>query len=687
MIAPPPPKPRQIIPPKPARKEWFQVLKDVGYPTDVVIVDFESFFDGEYGLKDLSTIEYVQDKRFEILGCGFLRVVDNFPDYENQTVFTAGSLDTTTHLKWLQSEYGPNLERCTVVAHNASFDCMILSRKFGINPPHIIDTVGLARHWNARDKADLATLAKRFNLPDKGETEEFMGMTFRPRWKKPKGRGPKMPVQMPLATDEQITKLASYGQNDVRREWELFTILLPRLSNPKIELQLMQHTLDLALKPSLQVDSVKCDELIGAMQTEVRSVLDKTGLIHDEISGNKSFEGYLCQALMDAGDVPQRYFKVCKTGYKLADAKTDPERDLLLKHSDEKVRSLMEARAGIKSWPTHISRLEQLKKMAQADGGLLPIPLRYMGAHTGRWSGSDGVNFQNFGSRGHELINSMREVIVAPEGKTLVIADAAQIEARVLAWVAGQKSLIEAFAQNRDVYCEFGTEFFRAKLRKPSDDDIPAVAKLLKARRQFSKICVLGMGYGMGPSRFMEYAGCDADTAERAVDVYRSMYPDIPRFWYDNEKSFIYTAKHKQSWIMLRNLRFDSLSDCDVMITLPNGRELKYISAKLVADKYGEKIEIWNEKMHSWQHSWGGEICENVVQAMSRDILAEAMLRLESATRHTAFHVHDELIMVVDEEFGSMTLKQAIAELSLTPTWAPGCPLAAEGTLSKRYKK
>jgi DNA polymerase len=675
---------------------WVEILNRCGYPLDVVVIDFETYFDDSYGMGSsesaLSTIEYVQDKRFEILGCAFTPMdgLTPFTDYEYHTQFQIGEKNVASFLKYLQNEYGPNLEHCTVVMQNAQFDAAILSRKFNIHPPHLIDVLGLARHWNSRQKHGLDTLAKQFELPLKGDTEQFSGCTFRKRMFIPKSRkrGPKMPVQRPLMTDEQVTALSTYASNDAMREWELFTLLLPRLSNPQRELQIMQHTLELFTKPVLRVDFAKGEELIQQFREQINQALEVVGATAEEISGTISFERLLLNALEAVQDHPQKYYKVGKSGYILALAQDDPETELLLHHSSERVRNLMLARQAVKSWPLHIKRVERIMRMAKADGGRLPVPLKYCGAHTGRWSGGEKINLQNLPKDG--LVALIRHLLIAPEGNILVIADASAIEARVLAWIAGQWDLVDRFAAGEEIYCGFASKVLGRPIRKPRNTDLPAVAERLKwARNAIGKVGILGCGYGMGAAKIVDYAGgaVDADMAERIKTTYRTENKIIVQFWRDVEKAFLYTAKYQRPTVMPRGLRFDSTSDCDVMITLPNGRELKYVRVKVVPDDRCDKLEVYNELEHKWEHLWGGTITENIVQAISRDVLIEAGLRCEEQGQHIALHVHDELVGVAPVEEGDAALKAAIAELSRVPDWAPRMPLNAEGYLSERYKK
>ena len=698
---------------------WKEVLRRCGYPTDVLVIDFETYFDDE--MPD-STIEFITDKRFEILSCTFTHMRGEYPfaDYNQHTQFIATEAKVAEHIRYLQGQFGPNLDAVTVVAQNAVFEATILWRHHGLHPKYLIDILGLARHLNSRQRNDLAALCKQHSLPDKGDTSQFKGLSFRTRIVKPKGRGPKLPlIRMPNITDEQVEGLCQYNTNDNLREWELFTILLPQISNPQTELRIMQHTLELFTKPVLRVDYAKCEELIrlynqqideaiAAVQLpsdlRVSMTLDGKPLAREHISGNKSFEALMITAIEKAGDSPLSYTKFGKKGAMLALAKSDEERGVLLTHPDPAVQGLMKARVAVKSWPLHAARVERIMAQSKAAGGVLPVPLKYHGAHTGRDSGGEKINLQNLGSRGDPLITAVRNVMVAPDGTILAIVDAAQVEARGTDWIAGQEDSLIRWRNKEDQYSHFASQVVGYRVRKPVKMDPPPIAKRLKwARDAIGKIGVLGCGYGMGPyepgsnktkPNFMFQAvGLDVQTAESVVSKYRETHQNIVQFWRAVERSFVYTAKYQKPCEMPRGLRFDPYNEAGVIITLPNGRELHYPRVKVELEHtHGltggrETLQVYNAMEHKWEYTWGGGLTENVVQAFCRDLLMEAMLRLADAGYRTVHRIHDELVLCVPEEEGPAVLKLAEAELAKTPAWAPGLPLGAEGKLSKCYGK
>ena len=780
---------------------WSDVLKQVGWPTDVVVIDFETYFDKDYSLSKVSTIEFIEDPRFEILGVAIREVntkgatcapgvkdnqrqetvrtlqenetrsgvlqekddpngaillvqgmlqtgptngcpkreqrkssaspsplrndlcrlsettgaarggVCNLPEEElpvsrreklpapcgslppNKTgtgtpVFgvqqqdrgpgteqytgpppvprTYFAADATTCLSELQSRYGPNLERATVCGHNMRFDGTILARKFGIFPPHLVDTRDLSRHLDARASHKLSDICERLGLSAKGDTSQFLGLH-----------------QQDL-TDAQRRALSEYACNDANLEWEVFKRLLPRITRPEIELPLALHTHNLFWSPALVFDAGKAKQLVGEMDAKVVTECQAVGHARKEISGNLSFWALLTEALALTGeDLPMKYGK-----NKLipALAKTDSAVKELLRHKTPQVRELMRARAALKSWPLHQSRLRRMTAQSAAAGGMLPNPLNYYGCHTGRWSGGERINTYNLPSRGGGLQCEMKKCLVAPAGHTLVMADAAQIEARGVGWIAGQDDLVRAFAEGRDIYSEFAQDFLGVPVWKPLADDPPPIAKLMEGRRFLGKVAILAMGYGMGKvtaldrmdtypearemldSGLIDLAFCDS-----LVKEYRSRYPKIPAFWRKVEQAFrvatLYGDRRQLNGLTL------SRDGTTTLLRLPSGRVMNYLNAR---DSFGQLV--WK-----WGGLWGGTLTENAVQAMARDLLVEALLKVEAAGFRVAHHVYDSIVACVPIDRADEAVKVIESVLLHVPSWATGWPLGVDIKIGERY--
>ena len=646
---------------------WADVLRRCGSPETVLILDMETFFSKQYHMgrskEGLSTIEYIQDSRYEELGVACLVIPDGQPFAPRTATFWH---DAKERLSWLQSRYGKNLERCTCVMHNARFDSCILAKKYHIVPPYIVDTLALSRHVDARDRHDLKHLCEKYGLPPKGDTQSFEGL----RWH--------------TMSDEQKDAMSAYATNDAERTADLFALLLPRLTRPDVELRLQQHTLRLFTDPDLAFDFTLAADLAAKMEAQVAADMP-TGVAPADVSGNASFTRLLGDALAETGEtVPM---KQGKRGLVLALAKDDGPLAELKRHRNPRVRALIAARQTVKSTPLHIKRINSMIAQAKANGGRLPIALNYYGASTGRWSGGEGLNLQNLPSRGKGLQVQVKHTLIAPEGHVLILADAAQIEARGLAWLAGQTDLVEAFAQDRDIYSEFAAETLAVPCRKPKKSDPLPVYKLYAGRRALGKVGILGMGYGMGADRALEYCETyeelapkvqsgeiDLGFCKRFVDSYRNKFPMIPKLWRDLENTFRFVVRYGQP----QTLRGLSLSKdgSTVVLRLPSGRSLFYPHAGIDRD---------NRLSYQWGGFWGGLLVENVVQAMSRDVLADAILFCEDHGFRVAFHVHDSIIVSVPIEQQTLAYACVCDSLKRVPAWATGWPFNVEATIGSRY--
>lgn len=683
---------------------WRDALARAGLPLHVVLIDFETFFDKEAGYsmglgsEALSTIEYVTDPRFEEICHSIIHIRQPFE--EPKSVVWWGGYDG--YIRYLQDEYGKNLKDVTVVAQNLAFDGLVLKLKYGIDVKHGVDLLGLARHEESRDHNDLESLAERHDLPAKGETKRFSGLHYTPKYDRSMPGPPKL-VHRGMTADE-IDAMYQYVTRDTWLEWHLFTKLMPRLSNPKVEAALMQHTLEMFWKPTLVVDQVFATELAGKMEARIDEVVQKVGVTRADVSGDKTFGSLLDKALIAAGDRTDAYLKDMKPKadgtprQKLAIAKDDPQLELLQNHRAPEVRDLINARTAVKSWPLHIARVERIARQAKAAGGCLPNPMKYCGAHTGRWAGGERINTQNLPSRNkEEVINSMRGLLQAPEGHDLVIVDAAQIEARGCDWLAEELGWLKVWQEAapvgvRDPYCEFAAMIAARPLRKAKKADPPPLKKYLDKMRGMGKVGVLGCGYGMGADKAVAYAensyGVSMTVQESIslVNTYRKTHPEVCKLWRVIEQKFKACAKYGEPSSMQRGIKFHKEGDITV-ITLPSTRTLKYPGVKVSIINGREQMWMPSPIDHKKIYFWGGYLVENVVQAFCRDILGEAVLHTEAEGYHVAHHVHDEIIAVVPKTKSKQALDDIIRILSTPPPWAADFPLAAEGSIRDRYGK
>ncbi len=627
------------------------ILKACGFPTETVVLDTETYFDKDYNLRKLSTYDYVTDDRFEVLG--WAGKEDGDVAYFDREL---------PEIHW---------NKVTVIMMNAKFDALVLALKHDIHPPFIVDVLDLARHIEPRWSNSLADLCKRHGLIEKGDTKQFEGMH----------------------RDEpgKWIALAGYAMNDAERTYDLFNILLPKLSNPAFELELATWTRNLFIKPVLGFDVDRARVLKGQMQDEVTTALERVGRTEKQIRSEAQFTEDLRLA-MDPEEPP---FKQGKLKQLLAIAKTDPGYSYLLNHPREEVRNLMGARVGAKSWPIHIKRIERLRQMYRAAGDRLPIPLGYCRAHTGRWAGEEKVNTQNLTARGHELAVQTRTLIEAPEGYVLCITDQSQIEARVLDWLAEQNDMLRAFAEGRQIYCDFASKFCGHRIRKPKKTDSEAVAKWHGNYRQMGKIGILGCGYGMGWERCVEFAKntytivLSPNEAKALIKLYRRTHSMVVLFWEKIERAFRMATQTGQAYELEYGLRFFRNGNA-TMIRLPSGRRLHYIGAKVEGTTRYPQLTMKNPRAHGEKkiHMWGGYLVENIVQAVSRDLLAVSILRIENELGlRIPMTVHDDISIMVPENEIAVYQPQ-IEEIACDPpAWAEGLPIAVESKVSRRYSK
>jgi DNA polymerase len=326
--------------------------------------------------------------------------------------------------------------------------------------------------------------------------------------------------------------------------------------------------------------------------------------------------------------------------------------------------------------------------------------LVYHGAATGRWSGKlvQPQNFPRPQKKQDELdeiiaklkagedvsehgagtvlaSDLLRSMLVAEDGHRLMFADYSAIEARVLAWVAGQDDLVETFRKGGDVYKEMASAIYNVDVENVTD-----------GQRQVGKMAILGCGYGMGGKRFAEQCASmgikvDEDEAKRIVSVYREKNNRIAQYWRDVEQDFVDMVK-------------EAGRVGTVGLPLPSGRSLTYHNPRIIqretpwgAMRDTAQVDTLNSVTRQWvsQIIWGGLLTENVVQATARDLMATAMMSLEVKGYNVILSVHDEIISEVPDNFGS--LDEMIDIMTRVPAWAQGCPINAEGKEGKRYRK
>jgi DNA polymerase len=542
--------------------------------------------------------------------------------------------------------------RLAILCHHAQFDGLIASHYYRVKPALWLDTLSMARLVHGSDRSSsLDALAKRYGLPAKSVPYT----AFRGRhWDELSG--------------EVQHQLSAGGMHDVALTWELFTRLAPYV--PDEELALIDMTVRMFVEPCLRGDiallrKVEHDE--GARKDEM---LAKLGLTAKELQSPERF----AEQLRVYGIEPPT--KLTPAGKAYCFARTDKfMKEIVLDHADDAVRTLGEARLGIRST---IEQTRAARLAAMAERGALPVYLAYAGAHTKRWAGGDKVNWQNF-KRGSRI----RSAIAAPSGHRIVKVDKSQIECRFLNYLAGQWDVIERFRRKEDPYVAIASAAYGEQVYKPGKDD-PRHDEMV-AKRGTGKQLELSCGYGAGAATIQATAAkgtygppveIDLDQAMAWRNLYRRTHPKIVKFWYDAEATLYKLAdKLTGNWSIF-HLK-------DGKLYLPNGTWLEYPGLERSADEYGGHWRY--DSRHGRDKIWGGVLVENVIQAVSRVDMGQCMLRIAGMGYRIVLMEHDALGVVVRQESAQDDMQALIEEMRRPPGWLPDIPLDAEASVGETY--
>lgn len=281
------------------------------------------------------------------------------------------------------------------------------------------------------------------------------------------------------------------------------------------------------------------------------------------------------------------------------------------------------------------------------------------------------------------LSQLIRTAFIPSLGHRFIVADYSAIEARIIAWIAGQTDTLDAFREGKDLYCETASRMFGVPVEKHG---------INAGLRQKGKIAVLACGYGgsvgalkaMGALRM----GLAEDELRPIVDAWRAANPNIVWLWQEVEEAAL-TAITTRRPVRLRNLTF-TLESGILFITLPSGRRLAYVKPGLGENRFGgTSITYWGVTTgRRWGRleTYGGKLVENIVQAIARDLLVNGMQIIAGQGHQIVMHVHDEVI--IDEPLDSgFTVEDACQLMSKLPAWAGGLPLTADGYECDYYRK
>lgn len=614
-----------------------------------IVLDFETYYDNEFSLRKMTPVEYIKDPRFEVIGCAVKE--------GDEDAFWLTDQELRAYLKSLP-------EQVAIVSHNALFDMCICGFHYNYSPTLMIDTLGMARAWLGYKlkSLSLSNIALHLGLGVKGDTvHKVMGMNL-----------------AAIKAAGFYEDYASYSLNDADLCWKIYRHLIDD-GFPVREVAVMDTVLRCATQPKFQLNATLLAEHLAATLAHKQNLLDRAGLANrDDLMSNDKF----AQALEHLGVAPPTKISLITGNETYAFSKTDPDFLELEEHENPDVQALVSARLGVKS-TLEETRTQRLQKIAWLTWpgnvtGLMPMPLRYSGAHTHRLSGEWKINMQNLPSRGNTKI---REAIRAPAGHQVVAVDASQIEARMAAWFAGQTSMVDAFAKGEDIYSSFASEVFGYLVNKKDH----------KVERFIGKTAVLGLQYGLGWAKFQKTVALQSkaqvgqevklsdEEANRVVNTYRNTYPMIPKMW-----------------TKLNNaLPTMTSSDCSELISpiiieherikLPSGLYLNYHNLE---NKNGQ---WWFTFAGKPKYIYGGKMLENITQALARIHVMDAAVRVRKRLKAITddvwlnLQVHDELVYVVPDELVEVVTAIVLEEMRRRPSWGMDIPLDAEAGRGQSY--
>lgn len=488
---------------------------------------------------------------------------------------------------------------------------------------------------------------------------------------------------------ELLQQLYEYCKQDVRTEMAVAAQLSP-LSDVEQSMWVLTNIIN---DNGVPVDPVELRHAVEAAETNKGTIVTEMGTLTGGISPSQ----------------PARIQKwLLDRGLKVEDLTAETVSRLLKTVKTPTIRRVLELRR--QGSLTSVAKYEKMLEV-QVDGRIRNT-LVYHGASTGRFASRGGLNLQNIarphldgealdeaiervlvegrGGTMDELSSLVRSSIKAPDGHIFVDADFSSIENRVASWIAGQNDKVELFRSGLDEYKTFASN---SLYQVPYEE-------VTKEMRQVSKSAVLGCMFGQGAKGLVQYAegmGVKLSMAEseKAVAAYRGEYQKVKSAWYNYEATAIEAVQNPGTPFQSGKVSFKFLKGA-LWMKLPSGRLICWRSPQVEKQltPWGvmkDGISVRNQNTFTRKWGWnkliGSSIFQSAVQATARDMLTEAMLRLQDEGYCMVNSVHDEILLLVPEADGETALGRVIEVMTTPPKWAPEFPLAAEGWVGKRYRK
>ena len=605
----------------------------VSYIMDLITLDFETYYDSDVSLRKLNTMTYVKHELFKVQGVG-IKINDGPTEW-----FGADETTDALHkIDWSSS---------AILCHNTKFDGYILTHHYKLTPKYYYDTRAMSSGLFPGQSASLKDLAIRlFPFNDKMRKGDDLIKT-------------KGIYDLPPDIEEA---LGTYCIQDCDVTHACFYKILS--SYPVEELNIIDLVCRMFCEPVIKIDRPRLEKYHQQEYNNAEAVITNSGIDRKVLSSNQQFSTYV----QDVLDIVPPTKKSPTTGKNIpALGKNDSGfQQMAVMYPQHK--GIWDARIMVKSRLSE-TRSKRLLDSAN-DDDTLPVPLQYYAAHTGRFGGTEKLNLQNLPRK-----SELRKCLIAPDGHFVYVADLSQIEARMLAWLAGEKELLQQFRDGVDVYKAFASKIYNKPISEITDEE-----------RFVGKVAILGLGYGMGHKKFAMTLRAGAmgpainfsdAQAKEVVDTYRATYPRIKLLWTKLE-DLVKQTMHKDNF----GYQYGPLVVEHHALRMPNGMALKYEGLRTTMEG------LAYQSRGKTTYTYGGRITENVIQALSRIIITDSMLRLSRRKEErVALQVHDEIIIIATNISPYATMENIIKDMCIAPSWCSSIPLDAEGGFDTSYSK
>ena len=487
---------------------------------------------------------------------------------------------------------------------------------------------------------------------------------------------------------------------DAPDKWELFKIYNARDVETE---RAIQERLKRFPVPQTVWEEYWLDQEINDRGIRVDMSLVQNAIRMDELSRNELSEKMRAlTALQNPNSVAQMKTWLAENGLE-TDSLGKKQVAALLKDAPEGLADVLALRQQLAK--SSVKKYQAMANTACSDNRVRGCFQFYGANRSGRWAGRN-VQLQNLPQNHMEDLADARELVragayedlkaryasvpdvlselirtalVPYESGKFIVSDFSAIEARVIAWIAGEQWRLDVFQNGGDIYCASASQMFRVPVEKHGVNG---------HLRQKGKIAELALGYGgsVGALKAMGALdmGLSEDELKPLVDAWRTANPRIVRLWWDVDEA-VQTAVRERTSTESHGIEFAWKSSM-LFITLPSGRRLAYVKPRIGENQFGSQAVTYMglNSVKKWDRieSYGPKFVENIVQAISRDILCHAMRTLRCC--NIVAHVHDEIIIEADPQ---MSLSVVCEQMGRTPAWAPGLVLRADGYETAFYKK